>query len=396
MKSIFSARPAWAEINLDYIAHNVRQIKKLVGSGTEIMAVVKADGYGFGAAEVAVTALEAGATNLAVAFVEEGIDLRKAGIAAPVLLFGYTDSAQFSTLVEHQLTPTIFGIDTAVEFSRLAVDRGIVLPAHIKIDTGMGRLGLLPEEVLEVVTRIKSLPGLKIEGFYTHFAAAEDEDRTYSEEQLLLFNRVIAHCREKGINFPVIHSANSAATLAYPAAWFDLVRVGILLYGYYPSPFLKESSVELLPALTLKSKIVLVKKVPQGTAIGYSCTYYTEQESLIATIPIGYDDGYNRLLSNRGHVLIRGQRAPVVGRISMDHLMADVTGIPGARRGDEVVLYGRQGNNQISVEEVADQVGTINYELLCAIDKRVSRLYFRQGKLISIHDFIGNIEIQPK
>lgn len=388
MRSNFSARPAWVEINLDYIAQNVSRFRHLIGPMTQIMAVVKADGYGHGAVAVAETALKSGASSLAVAFVEEAISLRKAGIDVPILLLGYTDPVHFSSLIEYKLIPTVFGFEAAINFSRKAQEHNVKIPLHIKIDTGMGRIGLLPEEAVEVISRITLLPGLLTEGVFTHFAAAEEKDEAYTSGQLKLFNRVLERCHEKGITFPLVHAANSAASINHPSARYNLIRLGLSMYGYYPSTELEKKGLQLFPALTFKSRVVLVKKVPPGTAISYGCTYHTTGETLIATIPVGYADGYSRLQSNRGQILIRGQRAPVVGNVCMDHFMADVTHIPGVRFNDEVVLYGRQGNELVSIEEAAEKIGTINYELLCAVNKRVPRFYFKEGKLISIHDFI--------
>jgi alanine racemase len=390
MRSVFTVRPAWVEIDLDRLTHNVREFKEQIGPMTQIMAVVKADGYGHGAAVVAETALKAGVSSLAVAFVEEAVALRRAGIEAPVLVLGYTDPAHFLALFKYKLTPTIFDFTTAFELSRRAVESGTLLPVHIKVDTGMGRIGLLPDEVVEVISRIIRLPGLKIEGLFTHFAAADVEDNLYTQEQLLLFNRVIDRCLEKEIYFPLVHAANSAAAMAHPNTRYNLIRLGIALYGYYPFDNFRSHLLNLLPALTFKSRVIMVKEMPPGSAISYGGTFITEQDTLIATISVGYADGYNRLLSNKGQVLIRGHRAPVIGRICMDYLMVDVSSIPGARRGDEVVLYGRQGEEQITVEEIAGQIGTINYELLCAINKRVPRFYFREGKLTSIQDLTGD------
>jgi len=388
LSSHYGARPAWAEINLDHIAHNIGQFRNLIGAERKIMAVVKADGYGHGAVAVAKIALEAGADCLAVAFVEEGIELRRAGIEAPVLLLGYTDPVRFPALVEHNLTPTVFGLDTSLSFSRAAVERGIILPLQLKIDTGMGRIGLLPDEAVEVIRQTVKLPGLRIEGLLTHLASADETDPSYTDEQLLLFDRIVDQCRKKDINIPLLHAANSAAAIYHPLSRYNMIRLGISLYGYYPSLRRGTEPVDLLPALTFKSRIVYVKKVPEGTAISYGCTFRTSAESVIATVPVGYADGYSRLLSNRGEVLIRGVRTPIVGRVCMDHLMVDVTHIPGVSRGDEVVLYGRQGGEEISIEEAAALIGTVHYELLCSIDKRVPRLYFRHKQLVSIHDFI--------
>ncbi len=389
--SYLSARPAWAEINLDHVGHNVCQFRQQIRPMTQIMAVVKADGYGHGAVKIAEKALQSGASSLAVAFVEEAIDLRMAGIDTPILLFGYTDSAHFKNLVHYKLTPTVFGLDTALGFSALAVEKDIVLPLHLKVDTGMGRLGLLPDEASEVAARIMRLPGLKIEGVFTHLATAEDNDETYTNEQLLLFDRIIEKCREKGVVFPLVHAANSAAAINHPSARYNLVRLGLAMYGCYPSSELRGKGIDLLTALTFKSRVVLVKKVPAGSAISYGCTFRADKDSLIATIPVGYADGYSRLLSNKGRVLIRGCRAPVVGTVCMDHLMVDVSHIPGVRLNDEVVLYGRQGEEEFTIEEAADQIGTINYELLCAIDKRVPRYYFQDGRLSSVKDIIGGL-----
>ena len=386
MKSILSVRPAWAEINLDHIAHNIGLLRKQIGPATGIMAVVKADGYGHGARRVADTAIEAGASSLAVAFVDEAVDLRKAGIKTPILILGYTDPSLFKKLIEYSLTPTIFGLDTAEQLSRQAQELNIVLPVHIKVDTGMGRVGLLPEEALEVISRIAILKGLSLEGIFTHLASAEDNDFTYTTEQLLLFNRIIDSFQERGISFSLVHAANSAAALNHPSSRFNMIRLGLSMYGYYPAFEMRDIEPKLKPSLSFKSRVILVKKVQAGKAISYGCTYHTSRESLIATVPVGYADGYSRLLSNKGQVLIRGCRVPVVGTICMDQLMVDVTDVPGVRLGDEVILYGKQGQEEIKVEEAAELVGTINYELLCAVSKRVPRYYFKDNKLASISD----------
>ncbi len=394
MKSTLSARPAWAEINLDHIAHNIGLFRKQVGPVTEIMAVVKADGYGHGAIKIAETALQAGASSLAVAFVDEAVDLRQAGITAPIQILGYTDPSLFKKLIQYNLTPTIFGLDTAEQFSSQARQHNVALPVHIKVDTGMGRIGLLPEEALEVITRIARLDGLKIEGIFTHLAAAEESDRSYTAEQLLLFNRILDGCLERGISFPLIHAANSAAALNHPKSRFNIIRLGLSMYGHYPAAEMREIEPKLKPALSFKSRVILVKKIPAGRAISYGCTYHTNRESLIATIPVGYADGYSRLLSNKGQVLIRGCRVPVVGTICMDQMMVDVTDVPGVRLGDEVVLYGRQGFEEIKVEEAAELIGTINYELLCGVSKRVPRYYFKDNKLSSISDIFDQESVR--
>lgn len=394
MSSLLSARPTWIEINLDHLTSNLQEIKAAIGPATQIMAVVKADGYGHGAVAIAEAALKAGASSLAVAFVEEAVGLRRAGIDAPVLVLGYTDPIHFHSLIEYRLTPTVFSLQTALELSKRAAAEKLIMPVQLKVDTGMGRIGFLPKEFVDAAYRISRMPGLKIEGVFTHFSSSDEEDQTYTREQKLLFDRMIDHCNDKGIAFPLIHAANSAAAMAYPDSRYNLIRFGISLYGCYPAEGIFKYRFKLRPILTFKSRVVMVKEVPPGTAISYGCTYRTNKDSIIATVPVGYADGYSRLLSNKGLVLIRGRRAMVVGRVCMDHLMVDATHIPGVRRGDEVVLYGRQGDEEIMIEEMAGLIDTVNYELLCIINKRVPRFYFKGGKLSAIQDLIESHDLQ--
>lgn len=391
MSANYASRPAWAEINLDAVAENVRQVKSLLRPETELMAVVKADGYGHGALPVACTALAAGAKSLAVAFVEEGITLRRAGLKAPVLLLGYTSPARFEELVHHTLTPTIFTLEAAAGFSEQAVAQNKVLPVHLKVDTGMGRVGFLPEQATAAIGQIAQLPGLKIEGIFTHLAMAEEIKSSYTLKQLALFDALLTECAKLGLHFEKVHAASSAAAINYPSSRYNLVRLGLALYGHYPAPALAEQNpkLKLLPAGQFKSRVVMVKEVPQGSAISYDCTYKTTKKSIIATISVGYADGYSRLLSNKGEVLVRGRRLPVIGRVCMDHLMIDATDVPGVSLNDEVVLYGRQGEAEVRVEEMAEKIGTVNYELLCAIDKRVPRFYFKEQMLKGVYDCLS-------
>jgi alanine racemase len=385
-------RPTRAEIDLDCIGHNVNEFRRLLGPEVQIMAVVKAGGYGHGAVEAARAALAAGATALAVAFQEEGVELRCAGITAPVLLLGYTEPCQAPQLVEHHLTPVVFDWEAAEGLSRRLVGQGARLPVHVKVDTGMGRLGVAPGEAVEFAARVAALPGLALEGLLTHFAAADDdgEGAAFTETQLRRFDQVVAGCRQRGLAIAQIHAANSAAAAAYPRSRYNLVRLGLTLYGCYPAGWLEESAaVRLQPVLAFKSRLVLVKDVPAGTPISYGCTYRTGRQAVIGTVPVGYADGYSRGLSNRGEVLVRGRRAPVVGRVCMDQFMVDLTDIPGAARGDEVVLYGRQGDEAIPVEAVAGALGTISYEVLCALGKRVPRVYLREGRVAAVRDILG-------
>ena len=379
MSAFSDLRPTRAEINLENIGHNVHEFRWLLGPDVQIMAVVKADGYGHGAVETARKALRAGASRLGVALVEEGIELRRAGLEAPVLLLGYTDPAAVPLLLKYRLTPALSGLGQARLFSGSSAARGGTLPVHLKIDTGMGRIGVRPESAAAFIDAVSRLPGLELEGIFTHLSSADEdseEARAYTAGQLRLFDDITAAARQKGIALPLCHAANSAAAVFFPRSRCNMIRLGISLYGCYPAPWMKNSApVKLRPAMSLKSRIVFLKKVPAQTHISYGRSYCTTADSVIATVPIGYADGYSRRLSNSGEVLVRGRRVPIAGRICMDQMMIDVSAVKGAAAGDEVVLYGNQGSENITVEEVAQLLGTINYELLCNVGKRVPRCY---------------------
>ena len=368
-------RPTRAEINLANLRHNLRQFRRHLPAATRMMAVVKADGYGHGAVEIARQALTEGVDYLGVALVEEGIVLRKAGLAAPILVFGSPPPELVPLFFEYRLIPTVYSMDQAQRFSAEARQRGEKILLHVKVDTGMGRVGIFPpEDAAMFLTALQAMPGLQVEGIYTHMAAADEKDRRYTERQLGIFKRLLGTLEEKGLCPPLKHAANSAAAMLYPAAWLDMVRLGISMYGHYPSNEVAWP-LDLKPLLTLKSCIAFVKEVPPGTAISYGCTYTTLEKARIATIPLGYADGYNRLLSNRGSVLVRGRRAPVVGRVCMDQFLVRVDAISGVKAGDEVVLVGRQGEEEVTAEDIAALLGTINYEVLCGISARVPRVY---------------------
>lgn len=383
-------RPTWAEIDLDSIGHNVDQFRQRLGPQVAIMAVVKADAYGHGALETAGAALEAGASHLAVAFPDEGIELRRAGVNAPILLLGYSGPEQLPVLIEHRLTPIVYDRETALALGKLASGLGASLPVHVKVDTGMGRVGVSPREAVDLITATAGLPGLDLEGIATHFAAADEEEgSSFTGEQISVFDGIIAACRQRGVAPALIHTANSAAAIAYPHSRYNMVRLGISMYGHFPGSWLKKTGLSLRPALSFKSRIIFLKEVPAGTSISYGRTYHTTGKSLIATVAAGYADGYRRYLSNNMTVLVRGQRVPVVGRICMDQLMIDVSRVPGAARDDEVVLYGRQGGEEITVDEVAGALGTISHELLCAVGKRVPRVYLRGERPVLIKGILG-------
>ncbi len=382
MFSPFPLRATWAEIDLDCIKHNINEFRRFLGPKVQIMAVVKADGYGHGAVDVSRAALEAGASSLAVAMIDEGIELRRAGLEAPILLLGFTGPSSAPLLHEHRLTPILYDPETTQALGSWFAERNAELSVHVKLDTGMGRVGLRPEEAVDFITAVVRQPGLKLEGVLTHLAAADaEEGRSFTENQLKVFDAILETCKTRGIEPSLCHAANSAAALQYPESRYNLVRLGISLYGHYPFRYAAESPIDLRPALSFKSRIIFIKEVPPGTSISYGCTYRTREKALIASVPVGYADGYSRRLSNSGKVLVRGKRVPVVGRICMDHFMIDVSAVPGVARGDEVVIYGGQDGAEVTVEEMAEKLGTISYELLCAVGKRVPRLYFRGGHL---------------
>ena len=365
-------RPTWVEVDLEAIAHNVQRIAGIVGPKVMVLAVLKADGYGHGAIRVARTALNNGARYLGVASINEGTALRRAGITAPILVLGYTPAWQARELVLNGLSATVFNLDVARALSRAAVDLNSRVPTHVKVDTGMGRLGLLPDEVLPFVLELHKVPNLVLEGIFTHFSVA-DGDPDYTRWQLNRFQQVLAALAEAGLRPPLAHAANSAAVLTLPESHLDMVRPGIALYGLHPSPQVR-CPPDFRPALRFKTQVAQVKTLPPGSYVGYGNTYQTGGEQRIAVIPVGYADGFRRAPRHWGEVLVRGHRAPIVGRVSMDQTMIDVTAIPGVRQGDEAVLIGEQGDEQITAEAVAEQLGTISYEVVSEILARVPRI----------------------
>lgn len=383
---------AWVEINLDHIEHNVREIAKRVGKMTEIMAVVKADAYGHGVFETVPTLLESGASRLAVSMLDEAIQLRQMGVKVPILVLGYTDPVRAEEIIEYNITQTVFSHELAQALSKAAVKLGKEARIHIKIDTGMTRVGFLPGySAVKDVVEINSLPGIIIEGLFSHFASADEAERDYTLLQYERFESIIQELNRIGILIPVKHIGNSAAIMQFPNLHLDMVRPGIILYGLYPSDEVDKSVIDLKPAMSFKAKVVMVKEVEAGVPVSYGRIFVTRRKSRIATIPIGYADGYSRLLSNRGRVLIHGEYAPVIGRVCMDQCMVDVTDIPyEIRPGDEVVVFGTQGNREISVDELAKLMQTINYEVVCLIGKRVPRVYLKDGKVTNIVNYLQN------
>jgi len=382
--------PTWVEINLDAIVHNVKNIKKLIGEKKELMAVVKGNAYGHDILEIASVVLNNGVTRLAVARLEEGIFLRKAGITVPILILGLTLKQQAELLVSYNITPTVSEYEIIEKLSKFAVKEGKTAKVHIKVDTGMGRIGISPKHVLDFIKKVKILKNVEIEGIFTHFSVADEKDKTYTEKQFQKFMEVLTVLKKEGIRIPAKHVGNSATLLDLPHMWLDLVRPGISVYGLYPSREVQKT-VKLIPAHTFKTRIVFLKELSMGESIGYGRTYTTKKKrTVIASLPVGYADGYNRLLSNQGEVLVRGRRFPVIGRVCMDQTMIDVTNLPQVEIGDEVVLWGRQGQGEITAEEIAEKIGTINYEIVHMPDKkRVPKLFIKNKKPYKIKSMLG-------
>jgi len=380
----------WAEIDLQAIAHNARELKKITSPTARMMAVVKANAYGHGCTAVSQAALENGATVLGVARINEAVALRKAGFAVPILIFGYTPPGHAKTLVRYDLTQTVSSLAGAEALSNDPARKGGKIRIHLKVDTGMGRLGILPdsrrcpadglEAVRSAVDEVRSiarLPGLELEGIYTHFATADSADKSFARKQFEIFLAFLDDLGRSGIRPPVRHAANSAAIIDMPETHLDMVRAGVSLYGLYPSDAVDTRRAVLKPAMALKTRVAHLKQVAAGFKISYGVTYETHRPTTIATVPVGYADGLNRLLSSRGSMLVCGQKAPIVGRICMDQTMLDVGHIHGVALDSEVVVFGRQEDASIPVDEIAGMIGTINYEVVSTITDRVARVYLR-------------------
>jgi alanine racemase len=372
VRLLHPGRPTWLEVDLEAIAHNVRRIVELVGPEVKVLAVLKADAYGHGAVRVARTVLNNGAYYLGVASINEGALLRRAGITAPVLVLGYTPAWQARELVLNGLSATVFNLDVARALSRVAGELDSQVRVHVKVDTGMGRLGLLPDDVVPLVRDLRTLPHLFLEGIFSHFSVA-DTDAEYTRWQIGRLRQVLGALAEEAVDFPLVHVANSAAILSLPESHFSMVRLGLAMYGLDPSATIR-CPPDFRPALTFKTQVAQAKTLPPGSYVSYGNTYQTRGEQRIAVLPVGYADGFRRAPRHWGEVLVRGQRAPIVGRVCMDQTMIDVTSIPDVRQGDEVVLIGEQGGERITAEDVAGRLGTINYEVVSEILARVPRV----------------------
>lgn len=377
----------YATVDLDAIRQNMEAMKANIAKGTMICGVVKSDGYGHGSVPVA-KAVEDLVWGYAVAAVEEGWVLRDHHITKPILVLGYVPEEEFESLVEQEIRYTVSEWKEVEILSKIAQKLGKNAYVHIKMDTGMGRIGLRSaEEILTLAQKIENLPNIVIEGIFTHMATADMADKTKAKEQIRMFKEMLQLLENNGIYIPIRHCSNSAGIIDLKEANIDMVRAGIALYGLYPSAEVNKENVCLTPALELKSIVSYLKTVPKGSPIGYGATFVTQKETKVATVSIGYGDGYPRALSNKGYALVRGKKAPIIGRICMDQFMMDVSDIPEIQQGDTVTLIGKDQNEQITVEELAELAGTFNYEFVCDLGKRIPRVYISGGKIVGTKDY---------
>lgn len=369
-------RPAWTEIDLSCIQYNCATVRKLVGEKPRICAVVKANGYGHGAVEASKACLAAGADFLAVAMMSEALQLREAGLTEPILILGWTPKIAYEVAVQQDIRLAMYDWAEIQLLNETALRLGKRAKIHIKLDTGMSRIGFMPgADSMETIARVIALPGIEVEGMFSHFSKADERDKTYARRQLSIFKAFSAQLeQETGYRIPIQHMANSAAIVDLPEAHLDMVRPGIMLYGFQPSDAM-ENIADLKPALTWKARVGRVQLMPPGVLIGYGGTYETTHETLVATVPVGYADGYNRLLSNYGYVLCQGKKLPVIGRVCMDQFMVDASTVPELQAGDEVVLLGVQDGVSITVTEMAKMLKTIEHEIVCGLAARVPRVY---------------------
>lgn len=382
-------RPVWAEIDLDKLAHNMREIRR-ASQSKGIIAVVKADAYGHGAVDVAPVLLENGADRLAVAVISEAVELRRSGIDAPIMILGFTPPNLIDTLLKYNIEQTVINYEFAKELSNMARKKNKIAKIHIGIDTGMGRIGFLPNETsLNEISKINQLPNIEIEGLFSHFSSADESCKEYTLKQLMCYEEFYKRLIENDVKINNRHIGNSAAIIDLPKTHFDYVRPGIIQYGYYPSNEVLKGKLNLRPVMSVKSNIVHIKTLKAGEHISYGRRFTTERESIIATLPVGYADGYTRLLFGRGKVIINGKFAPIVGTICMDQCMIDITDIEGVKIGNEVILLGEDNQgNKFNADDIAESLGTINYEVICAINKRVPRVYTKGGKVIKVRNYV--------
>ncbi len=377
-----------ADIDLSAVRKNIETLRGFLPAGKKMLAVIKANAYGHGAIEVADAVADL-TDYYGVACLDEAVELRNAGVEKPILILGVTDESQFSELVAHHVTQTVFTMEQAKALSEAALSLGLTAKLHIKLDTGMNRIGFAcTEENADIIAEITKLPGIEAEGIYTHYYKADETDKTSALGQLQLYTHVLDWLEQRGVTFPIRHISNSAGIMEMPNDTYDMVRAGIAIYGLYPSEEMNREACVLHPAMAFKTHITNVKWVPSGESIGYGGTYVLTEDKRIATIGVGYADGYPRALSNQGRVLVNGSYAPIVGRVCMDQTMIDVTHLPEVQVGDEVVLFGSQGGNILPVEEPAAMSASFNYEFVCDINRRVPRLFYRDGKQVGEKNYL--------
>ena len=381
----------YAKIDLDAIAYNMEQMKQNIRPETKVMAVIKADGYGHGAVQIAEMMERWNYIwGFAVATLDEAVVLRTEGIQTPILVLGCVFPDQYMEMLKHEIRMNIYTEEMAESISRMAAREGKTAYMHIKLDTGMSRLGFgINEQSAETIKRISKMPNVNMEGIFTHFTKADEKDKSFTKKQIQEFVWMTERLKEKNVRFTYEHCSNSAGIIDVPEANFDIVRAGISTYGLYPSEEVDKTNVKLKPALALKSHVAFVKEIERGTPVSYGGTFVAKEKMKIATIPVGYADGYPRSLSNKGYVLIRGKKAPILGRVCMDQFMVDVTQIEGVSFGDKVTMIGKDGNEILPVEVLSELSGRFNYEFVCDLGKRIPRVYVRDGKIAEQVDYFA-------
>ena len=381
----------YAKIDLDAIAYNMEQMKQNIRPETKVMAVIKADGYGHGAVQIAEMMERWNYIwGFAVATLDEAVVLRTEGIQKPILVLGCVFPDQYMEMLKHEIRMNIYTEEMAESISRMAAREGKTAYMHIKLDTGMSRLGFgINEQSAETIKRISKMPNVNMEGIFTHFTKADEKDKSFTKKQIQEFVWMTERLKEKNVRFTYEHCSNSAGIIDVPEANFDIVRAGISTYGLYPSEEVDKTNVKLKPALALKSHVAFVKEIERGTPVSYGGTFVAKEKMKIATIPVGYADGYPRSLSNKGYVLIRGKKAPILGRVCMDQFMVDVTQIEGVCFGDKVTMIGKDGNEILPVEVLSELSGRFNYEFVCDLGKRIPRVYVRDGKIAEQVDYFA-------
>lgn len=380
------SRPVWAEINLDNLAHNMREVRRITNNDSKVTAVIKADGYGHGAVVIGKVLKENGADRFAVATLSEAIQLRAAFSDIEIMVLGYTPNELASNIIKNNIIQTIYKTEQAEEYSKIALSLKKQAKVHIKLDTGMSRLGMVfSDETIESIIQMSKLEGLFIEGIFTHFAVADEIDKTFTFKQVEKFNYIVSKLENRGLNIPIKHVSNSAAIIDLPEFNFDMVRAGIMLYGLYPSQNVNKNVVDLKEVMCLKAKVSQVKELEANCGVSYGLKYKSDKKSQIATLPIGYADGYTRMLSGKAKVMINGIKTAVIGNICMDQCIIDVTNM-NVKVGAEVVLFGGNDSRGISIDSIAKSLNTINYEIVCMVDKRVPRVYIQNEEIIDLKD----------